>query len=318
MITSYKIFEDTQNQKFEIPEQIRKYYVTEGDMSNAKNWKSTKYFRPFTLRDQYKESALGIRYVLISTDTNHIIPINMNDEHHKGLDVLYDVFYEKYDVTEENYLPADSWRTSYIYNIDDEKERKDNLIVFQKFLDYGGNPKLKVHFEATVESDYKPYEMTVEQFLLTGGLYKDYMKKLVSGKEISPFGIDFIKILEELTVLWNKYVTEAEYMKKEISDKIILSVDKLFTLVFMNRNNFDLIKELDDLFLGKLSKAKSKKDIEEIGSLLFSHNGIKNFIHIKLKDPKNKEVKKIFWNVNKAKIEFDRLSRQGEIPNNSK
>jgi hypothetical protein len=48
--------------------------------------------------------------------------------------------------------------------------------------------------------------------------------------------------------------------------------------------------------------------VDKIGETLFTHNGIKNYIHIKLKEPRNKEVKELFWNVKKARMEFDRLS----------
>jgi hypothetical protein len=305
MITNYKIFEETQIQKFEIPKQIKKFYIIEGDMSNAKNWKSTKYFNPFNLDEKYRKSALGIRYVLISTDTNHIIPINMNDEHHRGLDVLYDVFYDEYKVPQENYLPVDSWGTSYIYNIDNEKERNDNLIVFQKFLNYGGNPNAKIHFEATVESDYKPYEMTIEQFLITDGLYKNYMKKLVGGENISSVGKELIQIIEDFTNLWLKYTEISDRMgiTKGIEKRIFELIETLQTFLFCNEHTYKFIEDISNQFYNNLSK----KDIEEIGKTMLSHDGLKNKIHIKLKNP-DKNVKTFFWNTEKAKEEFNRLS----------
>jgi hypothetical protein len=308
MIILYKIFEDTQTQKFEIPEQIRKYYVIEGNMSNSKNWKSTKYFQPFTLYDQYKESALGIRYVLISLDSNHIIPINMNDEHQRGFDVLYNVFYDKYKVPREKYISVCTWGNHYIYEMENEKERQEQVLSIKKFLEYGGNPKLQLHCDGGKESGYKKYIMTAEQFVLTEGRYETYMKKLVGGKEISNVGKQFIEILEEFNKLWLKYVDiktnvgRTQYVENEIDELI----DRLQTFIFHYEYTYKLVESVLYPFFDKLSKVKN--NTEGIGKIMLSHNGIKNNVHILLKDPKNQDCKDFFWNVKKAKEEFDRLS----------
>lgn len=308
MIIEYKIFEQTQTQKFEIPEQIRKYYVIEGDMSNTKNWRSTKYFQPFTLYDKYKESALGIRYVLISLDSNHIIPINMNDEHQRGYDVLYNVFYDKYKVPREKYISVCTWGNHYIYEMESEKEREEQVLSIKKFLEYGGNPKLQLHCDGGKESGYKKYLMTAEQFIATDGRYETYKKKLVGGPEISIVGKGFIELLKEFNRLWLKYIDikdnvgRTEYVEKEINEVI----DTLQTFLFTNHYTYKLVEDVLYPFFDKLSKVQN--DTEGIGKVMLSHNGIKNTVHILLKEPKNQECKDFFWNVKKAREEFDRLS----------
>ncbi len=48
-------------------------------------------------------------------------------------------------------------------------------------------------------------------------------------------------------------------------------------------------------------------NINKLQELIFSHNGIENYIHIKLKE-KDKNAKEFFWDIKKALIEFNRLS----------
>lgn len=308
MITTYKIFEKTQNQKFEIPEQIRKYYIIEGDMSNTKNWRSTKYFMRFNLYDQFKESAKEIRYVLISLDSNHIIPINENDEHRTGYEVLHDVFYDKYKVPREKYISVCTWGTHYIYEIESEKERQEMVLSIKKFLDYGGNPKLQIHYNGGKDSDYKQYLLTAEQFIATEGRYENYMKELVGGKKISDVGKEFIGILKEFNDLWLKYIEltsnvgRTDYVEKEIYEVI----DRLLSFIFHNKYTYKLVEKVLYPFFDKLSK--SKNGIEEIGKNMLSHNGLKNTVHILLKDPKNQDCKDFFWNTKKAMEEFNKLS----------
>lgn len=314
MITNYKIFEDTQIRKFEIPEQIRKYYVIEGDMSNSKNWKSTKYFQPFTLYDKYKESGLGIRYILISLNSNHIIPINMNDEHQTGYDVLYNVFYDKYKVPREKYISVCSWGNHYIWNMREEKQQQ--LQALTKFLEYGGNPNLNVNIRGG-NSNEPDYEMTASAFVEFDGNLEEFKKKTISDGKISPKGEEFISFLSKLGQLWRDYtITEREeenekrreLKMKKIGEQIIPITDDLYSFIFMNYRDSELLKEVYSKFYSKLKDAVDKLDVNKVGDVLFTHNGIKNFIHIQLKEPRNKYVKEFFWNVKKAKIEFDRLS----------
>lgn len=311
MITSYKIFENTQIHKFEIPEQIRKYYIIEGDMSNSKNWKSTKYFNPFTLRDEFKESGLGIRYILISLDSNHIIPINMNDEHQVGYDVLENVFYPDYKVPIENYISICSWGTHYIYHIENKEEREQQLLAFKKFLEYGGNSKNMIHFYGTEESKRNDYEMTVDEFLETEGSFKEFQTKIIKSGKISNNGEELIKILEKMTLLWEEYVTTDKERRKEYIQKQLFELAEDFDHFLLMKSNWDGFLNNTDInkHRYKLKGAIDSSNIEELGRILFSHNGIKNFIHMKMKDPKyKKQTKEFFWNVKKAISEFNRLS----------
>ena len=311
MITKFKIFEDNQAQKFEIPEQIRKYYVIEGDMSNIRSWRTTKFFYKYVLTDDMKEESKYIRYVLISLDSNHIIPINMNDEHKVGYDVLWNVFYDKYKVPEENYVSICTWGNHYIYHIYDKEEKEQQLAAIKKYLEYGGDPKLKIHFYGTEESNRDDYEMTAEQFVQTEGSYKEFQKIMNSG-QLSDNGQILIDYLEKLSIHWTNYI-KAE---REVNDKKMEYIKKQFiqlsselnTFIWRHDRLYSFLKDISSKFERKMNELNNKQDMNGLGMVLFSHSGLKNYIHIKLKEPRNKETKEFFWNVKKAKIEFDRLS----------
>ena len=313
IITSYKLFESTQTQKFEIPEQIRKYYVIEGDMSNSKNWKSTKYFSPFVLGDENKESGLGIRYVLISLDSNHIIPINMNDEHRIGYEVLYDVFYDKYKVPHEKYVSICTWGNHYVWNLSQEK--KEQVGAIKKYLDYGGNPDLIIHVR-TGNSDVQ-YDIPASGFVEFEGNLEEFKKKILNEDKISPKGEKLISILSRLSELWRDYMfneTEEENIIKQtkfkwnIEKEIVPAADSLYSFIIMNDREYPILKDLYDKFAKKLKTAIDDFNVDKIGDIVFTHNGLKNDIHIQLKQPNNKKMKDFFWNVKKARTEFDRLS----------
>ena len=62
----------------------------------------------------------------------------------------------------------------------------------------------------------------------------------------------------------------------------------------MNDRNYKLLKDIYSKFSKKLKELIDSANVDKIGEILFTHNGIKNYIHIKLKEPKNKEVKELF------------------------
>lgn len=306
MITKYKLYESENIQKFSIPKQLEKYYIIDGDMSNTKNWRSTKYFNKFTLKNDLIESAKYVRYVLISLDSNNIIPINMNDEHHVGYDVLYDVFYDKYKVTRENYVSVCSWGTHYIYHINDPVEKAEQIKVFEKFLDYGGNPKLKIHIYGTEESNRYDYEMTVEQFLKTEGSYKKFEKIYMKGN-ISEEGLQLIEILTNLKKQYNLYLTSTrtDYIEKNITT-LSTKLYKLIVDVYFYKNN-KIFQYLFRKFASDIDFNIKANNINKLQDLIFSHDGVENYIHIKLKE-KDTDAKEFFWDIKKALIEFNRLS----------
>lgn len=312
MITNYKIFENTQTQKFEIPEQIRKYYIIEGDMSNSKNWKSTKYFTPFSLYDQYKESGLGIRYVLISLDSNHIIPINMNDEHRIGYEVLYDVFYDKYKVPHEKYVSICTWGNHYVWNLREQK--KEQVDALKKYLEYGGNPNLNVNVRTG--NGNEQYEIPASAFVEHEGNLEDFKKKILNEDKISPKGEQLISILSRLAQLWRDYIfneregdiRKSTTLKFRIAEQIVPIADKLHSFLLLNHRESPLLEDLYGKFAKKLESAIDDYNVDKIGDIIYTHNGLKNDIHIQLKQPRNKKVKDFFWNVKKAKEEFDKLS----------
>ena len=236
----------------------------------------------------------------------------MNDEHRIGYEVLYDIFYDKYKVPIENYISICTWGNHYIYHIDESKEKDGQLKAIKKFLEYGGDPNLKIIFYGTEESKRNDYEMTAEEFILTEGSYKEFQTKVVNSGKISNKGQELINFLSKLTELWTNYILaerDDSFIKKEyIGKQIIPLAEEFTTFILMNDRNCKLLKDTYSKFYQKLKDSVESANVNKIGEILFTHNGIKNYIHIKLKEPRNKEVKELFWNVKKAKMEFDKLS----------
>ena len=90
-----------------------------------------------------------------------------------------------------------------------------------------------------------------------------------------------------------------ENKKEYIGEQIVPLVDEFNTFIFMNDRNYKLLKDIYSKFSKKLKELIDSANVDKIGEILFTHNGIKNYIHIKLKEPKNKEddspaVQKVF------------------------
>jgi hypothetical protein len=178
--------------------------------------------------------------------------------------------------------------------------------MFRKYLDYGGNPNLKIHFYATEESNRDDYKMTVEQFIKTEGSYKsfkiNYMKNNLSieGKEL-------IQFLTDLTKLYNTYITTQR--KELVSDNLLKLSQKFSKFIgdtyFYGRNR--MMVDVYFKFYENMRKYIADNDLKSLTDLIFSHNGIKNYIHIKIKE-KNKDAENLFWDLKKADIEFKKLS----------
>ncbi len=317
MIIKYKLFENLQTQKFSIPKQIEQYYIIEGDMSNARNWKSTKSFLSVEYSNNNSrtfEESLGIRYIMISLDSNNIVPICMNDEHRTGYEVLYDVYFKKYKIPKEKYISICSWGETYVYEMDIPKQRENFLQAFKKFVEYGGNPKLNIYFYGTKDSNFKPYRMSIEKFLKTDGTYDSYLSEIVNSGEISDEGKNLINIFDQLSDLLSQY----EMMKREvgrtkyIEKEIINYTGDLTDFFFWHHNTYKLVGDIHDKFFSQLSSSKRSNDIDKISWLLFNHDGIKNAFHIKIKES-SPDAKILFWNLEKINSEFIRINRKGEL-----
>jgi hypothetical protein len=126
-------------QKFIIPAKIAANFKIVGGLENYKNWKAKVLMANSGGKKGIWESP---RYVMISLDSNNIIPIAMSDEHQTGYDLLFEYYYDKKLIKQENYVSIDGDGTTYLYgspgDTDNLKHDAKKIEAFKKWLSYGG------------------------------------------------------------------------------------------------------------------------------------------------------------------------------------
>jgi hypothetical protein len=293
------IFKENKNIQMELPLEIDpSLFKIEGDFSNADNWKA----KILTGNNLGSKSALkkgdfdNVGYVMISLKDNTFIPIARSDEHNTG----YDALWGYYKLSTKNYSPVFSIGNNYFF----PSQFKQMQIVLKKFINFGGNPNLKIR-----SMDGKAVELTIGEFVNYNELediYRDYTevknKLLPSGKRfyeaLRKLADDFVKagddpsrsIIGKLGIETNKFLdlaweTFSYYLlsKKDIENLKKLVSEYAKDSDFINFENFVLGLVNDDYPM--------YKDAKEAG--IENFNGIKNFIHEKLKESlKNSFVKK--------------------------
>jgi hypothetical protein len=290
--------------KFTIPEEIKQLYNIKGDMSNVRNWTGTP-LEPQVLKDDYfKKYGHKIRYIMISLESNNIVPITINDEHHVGYDVLHDKIYNKYKVKRENYISMCSYGTHYVYSLD-KKEAKDQTELFKKYIQYGGDKNMLVQVNGR-----KDYKLTVNEFVKCNGNMEKHIEIMRGENKISFLGRKLIELLETLTLSLKKY--EYSEIKKAIELKqVFKDYENLSDFIVWHHEEF--CKELYTKFYKNLNESVEKEDYEKCHRYVFSHSGLKNYIHIKLKEyvngtNKDENLSEFFIDVEQALKEFEVLS----------
>lgn len=307
-------------QKFSIPKEISYLYEIEGDFSNVQNWSGQimEKYNPNRYTDEYRKGKTAeelkkqeskIRYIMISLDSNHIIPITIYDEHHTGYDVLYDYYYKKHKVKEENYISICSYDNDYVYypQNNQRKDYEDSIKAYKKFIEYGGNPNMLIYI-----SDYTGQNnstiMTVDEFTK----YEGELKNAINSRQISYNGKYFISKLEELYDLFSLYHSDFtkqsnEKYKERLFDKCKDFLNIIFFRIDRSSNNIkEMIKNASDkMYKVTQLNNESLKILEEA---LFSFDGIKNIIHTQLKQ-KNKDLENIFFNLDIALRMFNDIDR---------
>ena len=184
--------------KFSISEKIpSEYFQIEGDFSKVKQqWKAKTILANSGGK---KGNWDRVRYVMISLKDNTIIPIAISDEHQTGYDLMFKVYSRKYGINVNSYYSLCSWGNHYIYS---KEELNDCVIAGEKYLKWGGNPKLEVHINQQVFN--KELIIPIKDIVK----YKGDPKKLLSiygdvKNKILPFGKDFLKQWQDLAKSFN-------------------------------------------------------------------------------------------------------------------
>lgn len=297
----YKSFSSVQSGKkvkasesWAIPPQLEGFYNLTGDASNAPNWKAQ------VLVGNSGDTPIGtyedIYYVLVDLDSNYIIPVARSDEHQLGTDMLYDL-YDKYKLPQGRYVPVAVRGTNYLQNRNDEN-RVMTLEAIKKWVSYGGN---KVMIE-----DQTPdgaVKIDSDTFMELGKVepYKGSLS--ASGRYI----VDTFNYLSDtLNKIYKAYRKEP-LIKKFNSTALTLLQWLRDTFVF---ELTPLMKNIDKGIAQIM--ASGDDDYSAAETVIFSHGGIKNAMHNKLraieKDPKDYDknnYQMVFGDLTVAKKEFD-------------
>ncbi len=275
---------------FIIPKAIKKHGVFPGDLSNARSWKTIVYEA-----NSGDETMVGqldqVRYVMISIDSNVIVPIAIADEHKTGYEVMY-TFIQKKIVPDEDYVSMDSWGNTYVYN-EEHIERVRSILP--KFFAYGGNPNLTVTW-------YGHPDVTLQELADSGKAAFIKNKVGIKGK-ILPEGTNIIRGIERLHTLRNSLDLNNERKVRIYIDTAINVAHNFKLLLLLGKDKYKDIEE-------KLMSY----DMEKVDLILFGFNGLENVLHNGLRqalENKGRDLatyKDVFGDIKAAKLEFDRLA----------
>jgi hypothetical protein len=304
MIIKFKLFEeDSYNgiKKFTIPKALRKNTkISNRNLAFVKDWK-TKIIACNSCGEGDKIGKWdGVGYTMVNYKTNEIIPIARADEHHTGYDLMWD--YQNQGIIKNvgDWISI-FWHNNYMFNQPSEKDAIKNATAFEKWLSYGGiNTNLLITLQ---EADYrqKRVELDLQTFVDLKGNIGDLKRFIETDGELTEKGKRFIETLE----FWTFYIQRfhnGEETVKEICDRVKRDITKYKIL-----NGMTFINSL--YFKTNIIRACNKFDVKKVEELIFSHNGLKNEIHNKLRhDQDNPKLKKYFGNVKVALNKFNILS----------
>jgi hypothetical protein len=312
---------------FQIPIKIQSNFKIKGGLNNYKNWK-VKVLLANSAGDEVKKGDWeSPRYVMISLDSNNIIPIAISDEHQTGYDLLYEYYYKKKLIKQENYVSIDGNGTTYLYgrpgDTNNLKNDAKKIEAFKKWLSYGGeNQPVK-------SGSGGGYIGDMEDIIERNGNIE-----IIKGKLAKP-GQRIIDTIEKLAKEYNRFLSiEKKYREPNESDiqnfisetlSFIKDIDNsasgpYYGLMGFGRDkNFLTVDKVDKL-IKILEIAIKENNYHKAADTLFTFNGIKNLIHNKLRFiNKTKKISSygdeskylaLFGDVELALREFERL---GEI-----
>jgi hypothetical protein len=322
-----KYLQEALNQKkqsFVIPESIASNFKIVGGLDNYKNWK-VKVLMANSAKEGVKKGQWeNPGYVMISLDSNNIIPIARSDEHQTGYDLLEDYYYKKKLIKRENYISIYGIGNTYLYGdglgvSDNSKDDMLKIEGFKRWLSYGGlnNP---------VQNPYSTprYIGDMEDVINNNGKFE-----IIKGK-IHNNGSKIIDALEYISREYLKFVNldqDGKEPREEDVDKLIeytidfLSKFKDFNSPIGELVFYDVYGMLDrndpDKYIRSLTTALQRHNWKTVGDIILSSNGVKNKLHNAIRSFKDKEYKKlngngekyvaIFGDLEKAFLEFNRL-----------
>lgn len=247
-------------------------YIMTNSLRDADNWRAYTYAGESS--EGRMQGDMGeVGYVCISLKDNSIIPIARGDEHHQGMDLLYDlaegvrfnargkkIKTAPLDFNPSDYYPIFALGNNYAYEGDQSKM----VIAVKKFLSYGGKDR-------TIKGMGIPSQvMHLSDFVGAKGLAKiEHGKLAVIGE----------KIVNGFTNLANAI--------RNASDQSRVSTVAIFKqavdlIKLLHSVNYELGVRFDDT-PDKIRELQKTNDLTGLEELFFSFNGVKNSLHAELK-----------------------------------
>lgn len=307
-----KIFEKF-IQKWEIPEKLLQYQNQEQirvyGFEGISNWKTKIILCNSPNSD--KGDKVGnwdeVGYVGVSYDDhdNLIVPIARADEHQNGYELL-GYFFRK------GILPHDKFRTiftsghyNYVYyNEDHELCAK----AYKRFLEYGGkNSSLLVRWRAE-DGRTQEADIDLKTFVKVNGNISKLKLLLKEEGVLSPDGKEFIDFLFYLSLKLKDYRNpKPEEYYKDRWNKATTTQD-IANFIHKEIKILDKIKFMNALYYEiQLKRAANKFDVDKIEELVFTHDGLKNTIHMMLRK-KDKKLKPFFGNLELAEQRLSQIT----------
>lgn len=284
--------------KFSIPPKIAKNFVISGNISNADNWKA-KIILGNSMSDDMKVGQMDdIGYIMISLDSNTIVPVARSDEHQMGYELLHH-YIEKNKIPDERYVAIYKDGHNYIY----AKQANEQKTALTKFRQYGGP-------DAIIEGSYDLAWMktTIDDF--------------ISGKKPN-----LVYRKGELTPAIKKIISWIENILLLSREKNKQAFAEAYSFVkFLKSNRPALFKIFDsgsfgilDVATEKILKAEAEENFSGLEQAIFGYPGIKNHFHQSIRNTirsiesgkkgyYEEEIERFFGDLKLADAEFNRLT----------
>ena len=291
-------------QPFTIPKAIAKNFRITGDLSKSDQWKAK------VVQGNSGKLKVGswdeVGYVLVSIDSNNIIPVAQNDEHRCGYEVLWEHYYKKNLIPHERYIAIFAFGQNFVSH----RQAEEQVEAFRRYRIYGGRNSI-IHGT----NEHRHYIANIDDYILDKG------KLSVDKEKLSPVGQFIINKLEAI----------AKGVVGKRKDVFSTAYD-FIQWIGENDNDIALCKafggsvEVDDpeKWQAIVLKAEAGEDFDNLSQLFFSFHGIKNQFHNRLRDAVSaangekmkaanqfeiEDVRSFWGNLNVAMREFQRLSQ---------
>ena len=218
---------------------------------------------------------------MISLKDNTIIPIARSDEHHRGYDIMYEIYESKYKIHPSNFYSV--WclpnSANYPYSKEEADKLKDALI---KCDEYGMDMDTSKVYLKYIDSLYKN---------------KSYDESLISARDFISGKYGLASFGETVSLIGEKLVDAFKNLSNTFENKNVrgdipitqlkMAVKKLYTVGSRIQlpDKFKLINPLDlEEMMDIVEQYKSKYiDIQKLYKLFFGFNGFRNIFHQRLR-----------------------------------